>query len=67
MPEREPKPFRTLASTQRFRLVVAWIMLAAWVTSFVAALFVRDYRPPPELNAVMLLIVSVSFGFGDRG
>jgi CHASE2 domain-containing sensor protein len=45
-----------------FRDAVGWIVLAAWAASFLAGIIAHNYRPPPELNAALLVVVVAVFG-----
>jgi lipopolysaccharide export LptBFGC system permease protein LptF len=52
---------------ERFQVVAAWVILTVWVVSFAVSVVSVKYDPPPELNALMLLIIGAAFGLTSRG
>lgn len=45
----------------RLRLVVGWVVLGAWVVSFVVGIFVPTFEAPREVGALLTFIVGVLF------
>lgn len=43
----------------RFRRIVVYVVLAVWAASFLMSLFVRSYKPPPEITSVMLAVLGL--------
>ena len=46
----------------RLRLVVAWVIVAAWLVSLVVDGFVPAYEIPPTIHGLMLIVAGFLFG-----
>lgn len=52
----------------RIRIGVAIVVTFVWAISYVTSIVNRAYHPPPEVNAVMLLVAAFFFSpFYTRG
>lgn len=47
---------------ERFRIVVGWVIVAAWVVSLIVDATVPSYDVPITLNSAMLLVAGWLFG-----
>ena len=46
----------------RLRLVVAWVIVAAWLVSLVVDGLVPAYEIPPTIHGLMLIVAGFLFG-----
>jgi hypothetical protein len=44
---------------QRLFALIATVMLLVWAVSFLAPLFVPNYKPAPEINLIMMAVVGL--------
>lgn len=49
-------------TAERFRILVGWVIVIAWVASLVADLAVEGYEVPVALNGAMMLVAGYLFG-----
>lgn len=56
-----------LLTKDRFRRIFPWAVLAVWMVSFIADVVLPSYTPPSEINAALLIVVSIIFGVSKEG
>ena len=49
-------------SITRLRIIVAWLIVAAWVASLVLDASLRTYEVPATLHGLMLIVAGFLFG-----
>jgi hypothetical protein len=51
-----------LSGLDRFRILVGWVIVAAWVVSLIVDVVIPEYAVPIALNSAMLLVAGYLFG-----
>jgi uncharacterized membrane protein AbrB (regulator of aidB expression) len=46
----------------RLRVVLAWLIVGAWVATIVYAAVDRTYQPPPTVHLLMMAVAAFLFG-----
>ncbi len=47
---------------KQMTLVLGYVIIGAWVVSFLADLVLPHYDPPPTLHALMMIVAGAAFG-----
>lgn len=49
-------------TTAKLRIAVAWIIVAAWIVSFVLDIVLTTYDIPPTVHGLMAMVAAFLFG-----